>query len=669
MLADSCGSDDEQENRLRLAGYEPPKSKVRSETGGITKRYNPGVPTERSASSELPSDSPPPATVAVEAQLQKILSGDTFSHSPQLCRFLQFVVDQELAGKGDQIKEYVLGVEVFRKDESFDPRVDTAVRTEARRLRQKLAEYYQSEGRQDAIEITLPKGGYRAAFHSREEAGRASAVPPRAAPGGNARVSSGRWLMGVALMLAVSGFVWLSVGALSTPRLPSIAVIPLENLSNDSEQEYFSDGMTDSLFTDLAKFHGLSVISRTSMMQYKRTKKAVPEIARELKVDYVVEGTVTRSGSRVRISAQLIEVRSDRHIWAESYERDVTDVLGLQGELAGAIAEQVHIHVTPQEKARLGGRTPSPEAQDLYLKGRFNWQLRGTERLRNSLDYFQQAIAKEPQYALAYAGLADAYNVLSYTLDRKDYHSRGCEAVKKALDLDDNLAEAHASMDGCLDLWDWKGREWHLRRATELSPSYATAHQWLGELLIDVGRDKEGLAEVRRALALDPIPPGPNSALCFAFYKIRQYDRAVTQCLQTLEVFPRYEQPYFGLGFAYSGEGRYAEAITTLEKAMAMTSGAPPAATLLAHVRALAGDASASRRLIQEYATRTDVSPMMLVAIYLDVGDKDKIFELLNRAVDERSFASDWINVNPGLDGLRGDPRWVSLLRKMNLPN
>ena len=294
-------------------------------------------------------------------------------------------------------------------------------------------------------------------------------------------------------------------------------MIPLENLSADNAEEYFSDGITDALFTDLAKIHGLSVISRTSVMQYKRTKKSIFEIARELRVDYIVEGTVTRVGNRARISAQLISAPTDRHVWAESYDRTGSDILTLQAELAQTIAEQVHVHVTPQEQTRLAKHPASLEAQDLYLKGKFNWQTRDPERMLKSIDYFSEAIAREPGYALAFAGLADAYGLISYQLDRKDYATRGCEAAKRALELDENLGEAHASMDACMDMWDWRQRERHLRRAVELSPSYPSAHQWLGAMLIDLGRNREGLAEVRRAVELDPLgpPPMPSCAcLC-----------------------------------------------------------------------------------------------------------------------------------------------------------
>ena len=243
-----------------------------------------------------------PSREATLSQLEKVLSSGTFVHSPQLCRFLRFVVEQELAGEADQLKEYVLGLQVLGKDESFDPRIDTSVRSEARRLRQKLAEYYQSEGKNDAIEIAMPKGSYRAAFTNRTEPVSNHAVAAAPPVWWRGRLIAVYAILAIGAAVSIS--FWLRMHA--TVHAPAIAVIPLENLSADPEQEYFSDGITDAVFTDLAKIHGLSVISRTSVMQYKRTKKSIPEIARELKVDYVVEGTVTRVGNRVRISAQLI---------------------------------------------------------------------------------------------------------------------------------------------------------------------------------------------------------------------------------------------------------------------------------------------------------------------------------------------------------------------------
>lgn len=328
--------------------------------------------------------------------------------------------------------------------------------------------------------------------------------------------------------------------------MPSIAIIPLENLSADSEQEYFSDGMTDALFTDLAKIHGLSVISRTSVMRYKRTKKPVPEIARDLKVDYVVEGTVTRSGDVVRISAQLIAVRSDparvggklRAVRSRRSEP-------AKGNCAGHRRTGPHSRHTPGTGAdgrahdEPGGSGSLPEGQVQLANPGYRADAAEPGVLRPG----------DPQGTRLRPGIRRTGRRLQRAelrLDRKDYHARGCEAVHKALELDDNLGEAHASMDGCLDLWDWQQRERHLRPAVELSPSYPTAHQWLGAVLIDTGQGKEGLLEVRRAVELDPLGPSPNNALCMSFYMTRQYDRAIQHCLQTLEVFPGYLEPYYG---------------------------------------------------------------------------------------------------------------------------
>jgi len=633
------------------------------------KLYNPGVLFGRRGKhlKETPVQAPHGATACsrdqVEAQLNKLVSSEIFVHSPQLCRLLRYIVEQEIVGNGDGLKEYVLGTEVLGKDASFDPRIDTAVRTEARRLRQKLAEYYQTGGRHDPIEIGVPKGSYRAAFKTRPVSDPPIVIVPSAA-GAIPKICSAS-----VIVLTLAGIMawWLWPRIRSISRVPSIAVIPLENLSADPEQEYFSDGMTDALFTDLAKLHGLSVISRTSMMQYKRTKKPVGEIAKDLKVDYVVEGTVTRAGGRVRISAQLIAAATDRHVWAESYERVATDALSLQGELAQAIAEQIHIHVTPQEGERLHARPVNIEAQDLYMKGRFNWQTRDTARMQDSIELFNRAIARDPGYALPYVGLADSHAVLAFRLDRKAEIAESCRAARKAIELDADLGEAYASLDSCVDQWDWRKREEQFRRALELSPSYPTAHQWYGAMLIDSGRSEEGLAEVRRAVELDPLGPSPNNALGMSLFFVRHYDESIRHCRQNLEVFSAYVESYNCLGFVYMKKGMYPQAIDVMEKAMSLTGGAPPVAALLTSIRALAGDRNAVTRLLQEYDGR-DVTPVVRALLYHVNGDRDRTFEWLDKAVEQRSFASDTIGIHPMLDNLHSDPRWKALLRKMNLP-
>jgi TolB-like protein/Tfp pilus assembly protein PilF len=629
---------------------------------------------DREAGDLDPQQQPPPGASdapspdAVQGQLEKTLRSKAFINSPQLCRFLRFVVEQVIAGRGDELKEYVLAIEVFHKDESFDARLDTMVRTEARRLRQKLAEYYQTEGRHDPIEIVLPKGSYRPAFQSRRQF---SAPPQSVTPSKPSRISRRQMAAGAFLLIAASAsyWAWTRVQASNRIHVPSIAVLPFENLSRDPEQEYFSDGMTDALFTDLAKIHGLSVISRTSVMQYKRSRKDIPEIARALNVDYVVEGTVTRAGDRVRITAQLIAASTDRHVWAESYERAANDILSLQSELARAIAKQVDIRLTTQEQARLVERPVSLEARDLYLRGRFNWQTRDTSRLEKSVEYFKQAVARQPDYALAYAGLADSYGALAARTDRKELWAASCDASANAIRLDDNLGEAHAARANCLDDWAWSEREREFRRAIELSPGYATAHSWYGGLLINTGRFQEGLSEMRRGTDLDPLSPTGRVGLGWALYITGQYDQAIAQHRQTLEVFPDFILAYMHLGIAYTAKGAHSEAIATLDKAMALTNGAPPVAALLAHARARAGDAKPARLLLEDFKKRDAITPILFGLLYIDTDDKDRAFEWLAKAIEQRSQFSDDLKVDPMYQPLHSDPRWLLLLRKMKLSN
>jgi TolB-like protein/tetratricopeptide (TPR) repeat protein len=622
-------------------------------------------------SQEMPASAPEaerPAPQTVRAALDKVLASPQFVNSPQLCRFLSFVADREIAGQGDLLKEYLLGIEVFRKDESFDPRLDTVVRTEARRLRRKLAEYYEVEGRTDPIEIDLPKGGYRPVFRVR------SITPlPVVDEAPQARHVSRIWLAGALILTAGLAAWWFTQAKGPNARLirePSIAVLPLENLSVDPEQEYFSDGMTDALINSLAKIPSLRVISRTSVLQFKRGRKPIPEIARQLGVDYVVEGTVLRAGEHVRITAQLIAVRNERHLWAEAYERDGIDALTRQGELAQTIARQIDIRVTPDKTGNARSRPLSPEAQDLYLQGRFSWDTRRQDQLLKSIDYFEQAIAKEPGYALAYAGLSDSFSVLSGRAtgpDRKQLLDRAKEAAKKAVALDDSLSDAHASLAVSSWDWNWEESEREFRRALELSPGNATAHHWYAGLLTRTGRIEEALSEARRAVELNPLSPSPDETLGGILYTGRQYDRAIQHFQRAIQAFPDFIQNYSMLGLAYEAKGMHKEAIDVLEKAMKLTGGAPTLAVLLAHAHAGAGDKSQAQQLLTEFSKRKDITPIAYAVAYMDVGDKDRAFEWFEKGVEEHSMFIDELKVEPMYDNLRSEPRFTTLLRKMRL--
>ena len=482
------------------------------------------------------------------------------------------------------------------------------------------------------------------------------------------------WLAAACLPIAALVIFWSRrAPERPSPRdseQPSIAVLPLENLSADPEQEYFSDGMTDALITSLTGIHGLRVISRTSVLQYKRVKKPLPEIARQLGVDYIVEGTVLRAGERVRITTQLIAARNERHLWADAFERDRGDILLLQSELARTIAGQIDARIIPKEPPLPRAAPISPDAQDDYLRGRYNWDTRRQDELVKSVDYFERAIAKEPRYALAYAGLSDSLSVLSGRAtgpDRKRLLDQAREAAKKAIALDDRLSDAHASLAVSSWDWNWEESEREFRRALELSPGNATAHHWYAELLACTGRVDEALIEARRAVELNPLSPSPNETLGGILYTGRQYDRAIQHLQRAIQAFPDFVQNYAMLGLAYEAKGMHKEAIDVLEKAMKLTGGAPTLAALLAHAHAGAGDKSQAQQLLKEFSKRKDITPIAFAVAYMDVGDKDRAFEWFEKGVDEHSMFIDELKVEPMYDSLRSDPRFTALLRKMRL--
>jgi TolB-like protein/Tfp pilus assembly protein PilF/predicted Ser/Thr protein kinase len=462
----------------------------------------------------------------------------------------------------------------------------------------------------------------------------------------------------------------------ATPKIESLAVLPLANLSNDPEQEYFADGMTEALITDLAQIRALRVISRTSAMQYKAAKKPLPEIARELNVDGIVEGSVQRSGDRVKVSAQLVDGASDRHLWAETYERDAKDVLRLESELARAIAREIRVTVTSDEAARLKKAAPvDPEAHQLYLKGRFYWNKRRTDAYETALRYFQQAIDHDPRYASAYAGLADTYGLLavlpSEVAPPTEMMPKARQAALKALELDDTLAEAHTSLAFVLAQFDWNsteaGREFE--RAIELNPGYATARQWYGLCLAAQGRLDEAMAQTRKASELDPLSLIINNAVGRILYFSRRFDEAAEQLRKTLEMDPSFPIAHYQLGMVYAAQGRLREAITEYDKLQ------PPAAVSLApaligNALGRSGDAAGARRTLERLAalsTKRYVSPAHVAFVYMGLGDRDQSFAWLAKARDERSVFVRFIKVDPLFDPLRSDSRFAELVKSVGL--
>ena len=457
----------------------------------------------------------------------------------------------------------------------------------------------------------------------------------------------------------------------------SVAVLPLQNLSGDPEQEYFADGMTDALIADLAKIGALKVISRTSVMQYKGARKPLREIAAALGVGAVVEGSVQRSGRRVRINAQLINAATDRHLWAETYERDLGDILDLQSEVASAIARKILVKLTPRERTRLGsaGRV-NPEAHESCLKGRHFWYQRTPESVSKGLDYFRQAVAADPSYACAWAGIADSYIVdggryLSVPPDVA--YSRARDAAEKAVELDDELAEAHTSLAAVLTDydWDWAGADREYRRAIELNPSYVTAHSWYAEQLSRMGRHKEAIHEAGVARDLDPLSLAANMVVAWILFFARRYDRAISEAEKTLELDPDYATAHRILGWAYEETGSYERAIAAHLKASELSQSAPSFKGQLGRAYALAGRREQAREILDEMlelARRTPVSSFDVCLIHLALGDADLAMEWLHQAYEDHSDHLPYLKVNPRIDALRADARFQALIGRMRFP-
>src|SRR6266436_4102179 len=466
------------------------------------------------------------------------------------------------------------------------------------------------------------------------------------------------------------------LGEPSSPKIQSLVVLPLENLSKDPEEEYFTDGMTDQLITNLAQIGALRVISRTSAMRYKGTKKSLPEIARELHVDAVVEGAVMWVGGRVRISAQLIEAPTDHHLWAASYERDLRDVLSMQEEVTRAIVSEIRVKLTAQEQARLANRHPiNPEAYKLYLNGHYHWNKRSLEGFQKAIEYFQLAAAKDPAYALAYVGLADTYTYFSFfdVVPPREAMPKAKAAAARALEIDDSLGEAHVSLGYVSYMydWDWPAAGKHFEQALTLNPAYSRAHTFYPFYLSSLGRSEEALAVAKHSLDLDPASPAVSHSLAVQLYLAREFEQAIEQAHKTLELDPNFAISYELLGEVYVSGGMYREGLPELEKYSVLSRGRAMSLALLGYAHARLGERSQALRVLRqlEAASKQSYTPAFSFAVvYAGLGEKDQAFASLEKAYGERTSRLGYLKVEPLWDPLRTDPRFADLVRRIGFP-
>jgi len=623
----------------------------------------------------------------------------------QPCRILAILLEQ----RGEVVTREELRKRLWSDDTFVD--FDHSLNTAIMRLREALSD---SSDNPRFIE-TLPRHGYRfiapveevappeqasqidganaLAPESRSAAADSGLLSPpsleavrhlpktRQIPLRRAVVLGGLLVAVVSILLAVSvRYVRNAAGLKVQPSLfKSVVVLPFENLSGDKDQQYFTDGMTDELIAHLAKIRSLRVISRTSAMGYKGTHKTLSEIARDLNVDAVVEGTVLRSGDRVRITAELVQVSTDRHLWADTYESPFGDVLTLQSQVASAIVNEIRTNLTPEEQQRLASARPiSPESYEDYLKGRFYWNKRSEEGLTKAIEYFQLATQKDPHSALAFAGLADCYSIIGSAIvgsvSSQAVAPKARAAALKALELDNSLAEAQTSLATVqfnYD-WNWAAAASGFQRAIELNPSYATAYQRYSLYLMAMGRAGESLAQMNRARELDPLSISMNFSLGWRLYMAHQYDQAISQLRNALEMDPNFALPRMVLGQAYEQKGLYPQAIAELQKAAVISRDSPPMLGSLGHAFGVAGNKAEAGKILGqllEQSKKQYVSPFYVSIVYAGLHENEKALDWLEKAYGDRSNAIIFVKVDPDFDGLRSNPRFQALLRRLALPD
>jgi len=462
-------------------------------------------------------------------------------------------------------------------------------------------------------------------------------------------------------------------GPVEPGEITSIVVLPLDNLMNDPQQDYFVDGMHEALITELSKIRALKVISRTSAVRYRHSEKSVPEIALELSVDAIVEGSVLRAGNTVRVTAQLIEARSDHHLWADNFDRELSDILALHSDLAQAIVGEIRVAVTPEERSRFANvGTVNPEVYELYLKGRYLCQQWTPEEMATAIRYLQQAIERDPGYAPAYAELASCYTDTSFFeyLPPLEVYPLAKAAAVRALEIDDQLAEAYTALAAVYYQMDWKFLEAEkaFKRAIELNPNNSRTLVYYAWMLGETGRSEEAMVPAQRAQELDPLSVSANIAVAEAHYLSRNFDEAIKEYSKNLDLSPNEPAVHYFLAWPYEQKGMFEKAMALLEKAVMLSEGAPVYLAALGHTYALAGKRGEALKILEQLQTSSAAMPpssFHIALVHIGLGNDDKAFQLLEDAFRERAFHFIYLNADPKFDRLRSDPRFDDLLHMM----
>jgi len=624
-----------------------------------------------------------PPTQEVRLQLGRILASKQFTNRERLKGFLRFVVEEALAGRGEQINEYLIGIEVFGKNDSFDPRLNPTVRVEAHRLRLQLEAYYSEEGADDPLRIEFPKGSYHPVWRWAEEG--VPAMPKEELASAKHRLKW-RWLAAGGALAAVAVAIYLvavqhysflipvATSALAPfqGRTPSVAVLPFLDLSEDKSLEHLCDGLTEELIASLAAAERLRVVSRTSVFVFKNRSEDVRRIGQLLNAEAVLEGSLRKTGKTLRVTTQLISTSNGYHLWSQSFESGSGDVFFLRDQIVRALCERLGI----QPGRGRAGPAPDPQAYQSYLMGRYHWNKRRPANLRKAIAYFEEAIAADPSCSLAYVGLADTFCLLpAYGIAAPDEAMpKARTAALKALALAEDLAEAHASLAYVRSSyeWRWDEAEREFRRAIELSPGYATARHWYAGFLRAMGRFEEALQEIDRAHALDPLAPVISTDKGAIYRAMRRHRDAIRQYQKVIDFEPTFRTAYLNLGVDYAATGSYSEAVEAFEQARRLSQDIPADIAWLGYCYGRLGWIGKARDALAQLeitARERYAAPALFALVHLGLGDKERAIEWLEKAcATHDSLLTGWLSVEPAFDPLRSDPRFHSLLRRIGLP-